>query len=229
MEINERKITFLYKAGCAFLPDRCPYCDTPVYPGELCCEKCRKNLKFTEYRTYAKGGFPCTSTFPYVEQYKAAVTRFKFCGRKQYAYSMARMMADTILREYKSIDFDLITYVPIHRLKLKERGYNQCKLLAKNLSRILNIPCAATLVKTRNTVPQFTIKKPGQREKNVKGAFRVMNQESVKDSIKNKRILLIDDIITTGSTMGECAKALDKCTPESIHCVTFAISVVKTT
>ncbi len=225
MKITERKITIPYKIGCAFLPDRCIFCDTPVRPGEIYCKRCAKKLKFIRYNTYAKGGFVCISTFPYVEEYKDAVKRFKFSGRKQYAYSMARLMADTILREYKDEEFDLITFVPLHKQRFHERGYNQCKLLAKELSRILDIPWENTLVKTKHTEPQHTLKKPADREKNVKGAFKVIN----KKSVKNKRVLLIDDIITTGNTMGECAKTLDKCKPQVVRCATFAISVVKTT
>ncbi len=225
MNITERKITLLYKTGCAFLPDRCPFCDKPVRPGELHCKKCRKKLKFIRYKTYAKGGFPCVCTFPYMEEHKAAVTRFKFNNRKQYAYPMARMMADTILKEYKDEEFDLITFVPLHKQRFNERGYNQCKLLAKKLSSILGVPWKATLVKTRHTEPQHTLKKPLAREKNVKGAFKVIDENLVK----GKRILLLDDIITTGNTMGECARTLDNCMPASVRCATFAISVVKTT
>ncbi len=225
MNITERKITLPYKVGCIFLPDRCPFCDRPIKPGELCCKYCSKELKFINYKTYAKGGFDCISTFPYAEKYKAAVKRFKFKNRKQYAYSMARMMADTILREYKDEDFDLITFVPLHKQRYRTRGYNQCKLLARKLSRILDIPYKATLIKTRHTDPQHTLKKHADREKNVKGAFKVTD----KNLLKNKRILLLDDIITTGYTMGECARTLDKCNPASVKCATFAISVVKTT
>ncbi|MBQ4569514.1 MAG: ComF family protein [Ruminococcus sp.] len=225
MKITDRKITLLYKAGCAFLPDRCPFCDIPVKPGELYCKDCSKKLKFIRYKTYAKGGFDCTSVFPYTGEHKAAVTRFKFNNRKQYAYPMARMMADSILKNYPEEEFDLITYVPLHKQRHRTRGYNQCKLLARKLSRILGIPYKSTLIKTKHTAPQHTLKKPADREKNVKGAFRVID----KELLKNKRILLLDDIITTGYTLGECASTLNKCKPASVKCATFAITVVKTT
>lgn len=225
MNITERKITIPYKIVCALLPDRCPFCDIPVRPGELYCSKCRKKLKFISYKTYAKGGYDCVSTFPYADEHKAAVTRFKFSNRKQYAYSMARLMADTILREYKDEEFDLITFVPLHKLRLRERGYNQCKLLAKKLSRTLGIPYKTTLIKIKHTEPQHTLKKPEEREKNIKGAFKVID----KKLVKGKRILLLDDIITTGNTLGECAKTLDKYHPQVLKCATFAISVAKTT
>ncbi len=225
MNITERKLTFLYKLGCAFLPDRCPFCDKPIKPGEIYCNKCKRTLKFISYKTYARGGFVCVCTFPYTEKHKAAVTRFKFNNRKQYAYSMARMMADTILREYKDREFDLITFVPMHKQRFRERGYNQCKLLAQKLSNILGIPVENTLEKTRHTEPQHTLKKPAAREKNVKGAFKVIDEKM----IRNKRVLLLDDIITTGNTLGECARVLDSCGPDVICCATFAISVVKTT
>lgn len=176
-------------------------------------------------RTCTKGGYPCVSTFPYTDHFKSAVVRFKFNNRRQYAYQMAQMMAATIRREYPEENFDLITYVPLHKERYKERGYNQCELLAKKLSRILGVPAVATLCKIKNTKPQHTMQGTKEREKNVKNAYKIIN----KDLVKNKKILLIDDIITTGHTLGECAKTLDKHKPSGIFCATFAVSVVKTT
>ena len=225
MKISEKQANIIHKAVCTLLPERCPYCDTPVAPRMLCCNSCRSKLNFCEYRTYAKGGFPCVSTFPYIDLYKDAVTRFKFTKRKQYAYQMARMMADTIARDYKDKEIDLITFVPLHRISYAKRGYNQSELLAKELGFMLGIPCKATLVKTKYTEPQHTKKKPSEREKNIKGAFRAQNPKL----IEGKNILIIDDIITTGWTLGECANELMKHSPQNIYCATFAISVVKTT
>lgn len=223
MDIKERKITFPYKIFCAFLPERCPFCDIPIRPGELYCRKCQRRLKFTDYRTYAKGGVECICTFPYTDEYKATVKRFKFSGRKQYAYSMARLMADTIRKKYADRNFDVITCVPMHKHSITERGYNQSALLAKKLSFMLGIPYKPLLVKTKLTKPQHSLKKPKERENNIKGAFRITN----KSYLRRKRILLIDDIITTGNTLGECARTLYKGAPEDICCATFAISVVK--
>ena len=172
-----------------------------------------------------KGGFPCVSTFPYTDNYKSAVTRFKFHNRKQYAYQMARMMAVTILLEYSEENFDIITYVPLHKERQKERGYNQCELLSKKLSEILSIPSIPTLIKTKRTQPQHTVSKAKDRIENVKNTYKVID----KNLVKNKKILLIDDIVTTGNTIGECASVLDKSGAACVFCASFALTTAKTT
>ncbi len=225
MEIHNRKYPKLHRLLCAFLPDRCPFCDKIIEDGKLCCDKCKKKLSKITYKKPAKGGFPCISSSPYTEHFAEAVKRFKFKNRKQYAYSLATIMAESIVKEYPYETFDYITYVPMHKIKQRERGYNHSKVLAKKLSSILQIPLTSTLVKIRNNQPQHNIKKATEREKNVKGAFKVADKEFVK----NKKVLLIDDIITTGNTLGECARMLHMCKPASIHCATFAVAIAKTT
>lgn len=225
MEIHNRKHPKLHKLLCIFLPDRCPFCDKLIETGKLRCEKCKVNLSKTSYNKPAKGGIHCISSSPYTEHFAEAVKRFKFNNRKQYAYSLASIMAENIVKEYPDETFDYITYVPMHKIKERERGYNHSKLLAKKLSQILQIPLASTLVKVRNNQPQHKLQKAAEREKNVKGAFKV----SDKELVKNRKILLIDDIITTGNTLGECARMLNLCKPASIHCATFAVAIAKTT
>lgn len=225
MKTHKRKLSSLHMILHATLPDRCPCCDKLIRGNNLYCEKCLKNFPSITYRTNAKGGFPCVSAVPYKDSYAEAVKRFKFSNRRQYGYALAHTMAKAIATVYCNERFDLITYVPMHRLKEKERGYNQSRILAKKLSSILQIPVVTTLEKIRNNEPQHTVKTRAQREQNVKGAFKVIDKETVC----GKNILLIDDIITTGFTLGECARVLDKCKTEKILCATFAVTVAKTT
>ena len=94
--------------------------------------------------------------------------------------------------------------VPISRKRLKTRGYNQCYLIAKEISKILNINLENdVLVKKKNNKVQSTLNK-NEREKNVQSVYKLLN----KNKVKNKKILLIDDIYTTGSTVNECSKEL---------------------
>lgn len=100
--------------------------------------------------------------------------------------------------------YDIIIIVPISRERAKERGYNQSELMVKELSNIINAKIINNILyKTKNTVPQSSLNKK-QREENAKGIYKAKNCEE----IKNKKILLVDDIYTTGSTVNECAKAL---------------------
>ena len=100
--------------------------------------------------------------------------------------------------------YDIILIVPISKQRKKSRGYNQSEILAKEIAKILQIKVnSKILIKTKNIIAQSTLKKE-QRQKNVIGAYKVKNIEK----IRNKKILIFDDIYTTGSTVNECAKVL---------------------
>lgn len=225
MEIIERKFVLKDRLKNAVYPERCPYCTRVVHLGKLFCDKCAKEFTDITYHTYARGGHLTVSAVPYTDIFAQGIKRFKFDRGQQYSYQLARIMAEAIAKEYKNECFDYITYVPLHPKKFEERGYNQSELLAKDLSRILGIPTEKALKKTRNNQPQHSIKKASEREKNVKGVYKL----SDKSIAENKQILLIDDIITTGNTLGECAKVLYEGKAQCVLCATFAIAVTKTT
>ena len=114
----------------------------------------------------------------------------------------------------------LITDVPLHKNRLKSRGYNQSELLAKELSQLLNLEyMPSCLTRKIDTKPQFKLDKKKRRE-NILGAF-VVNPK-IKTSIKGKRIILVDDIATTGATLRECAKILKQSGVEKVIGVTLA-------
>jgi ComF family protein len=103
-------------------------------------------------------------------------------------------------------EIDFIVPVPLHRLRLKEREFNQSEILASRLAKYFNIPLIKnSLIRTRPTPPQANLSKE-ERLKNVNGAFKLRENEL----LKGKNILLIDDVFTTGSTVDQCAKVLKK-------------------
>ncbi len=222
MEIFERKFTFGEKLKNTLLPERCPYCTKVIPLGDLYCNECADEFKGIKYHTYARGGHLTISAVPYSGIFSQGIIRFK--KENQFSYQLARIMAETIAKEYKDEIFDAITFVPLHPKKQAERGYNQSELLSQELSRLLEIPTVTTLKKTRNNQPQHSLKKASEREKNVKGAYKL----TAKAIAKGKRFLLIDDIITTGNTLGECARILCEGGAQSVLCATFAIAVTKT-
>ena len=224
MKSNIHKISLFEKFLNIAFPKRCPCCERVIANSDILCSECSKELKDIVYRKYATGGYPCVSAVAYDGVFAKAILKFKFEGKKQYSHQLATLIADAVKKEYSEEIFDYITYVPLHKVRLRSRGYNQSELLAKSLSEILGIPAIETLRKTRNNEPQHTMNAK-KRSENVKGAYRVID----KNLVEGKNILLLDDIITTGNTLGECAKTLDKHLPRSINCVTFAISVIKTT
>ncbi len=127
-----------------------------------------------------------------------------------FVKDLAKTLASLIIIHFQLIekggnfsDFILIP-VPLAKRKLKERGFNQAEEISKELSSFLAIPLISNcLIKTRETIPQVELATEARKE-NTKGAFLVKN----KDLIKEKKILLVDDIYTTGSTMEECARVL---------------------
>ena len=119
----------------------------------------------------------------------------------------------------KELSIDCICYVPISKDSLKKRGFNQCSVLAKNISSILDIPVIDCLVKVKETKEQKLLGKE-ERMKNILDAFEIKN----KEKLFKKNILLIDDVYTTGATINECKKNIEKCNINKIYLLTIAKS-----
>ena len=130
---------------------------------------------------------------------------------------LADLLCQIIIEKELSIDF--ICYVPISKDSLKKRGFNQCSVLAKNISSILDIPVIDCLVKVKETKEQKLLGKE-ERMKNILDAFEIKN----KEKIFKKNILLIDDVYTTGATINECKKNIEKCNINKIYLLTIAKS-----
>lgn len=218
------KTTTKRKLKSIFFPERCPYCRDVVRPCEIYCKECRDKIPRHTYKRNILGVYEVLSVAPYDDIFKDAIIRLKFKKREQYAYQLAQLMAIKLKEEFEVLSFDSITYVPLHPEDFKKRGFNQCELLAKYMSEALNIPYEALIKKTRKNEAQHDLP-ASKRRKNVEGVFRPVD----KKSIKGKRVLLIDDIVTTGSTLSECVKILENNGALEIYAMTFAVSLLKTT
>jgi ComF family protein len=118
--------------------------------------------------------------------------------------------------------YDVMTPVPLHPRRLYERGYNQALLLCREIGSLWEMPVNDTdLVRSRWTMPQIQLS-PKERERNVKGAFTV-----VGDGFRDKRVVLVDDVYTTGATVAECARTLSRCGAQSVGVLTLARVVIK--
>lgn len=144
----------------------------------------------------------CTVLWYYKENVRSSLLRYKFSGRRSYSAAYARLLAMKL--QESELAFDLITWVPIHPSKKRRRGYDQVELIALALSEELEIPAVRTLKKIRKNKTQSTVHGTAQRKANVLGVYAPVNPEC----FQGKRVLLLDDIITTGSTMRECARIL---------------------
>ncbi len=202
-----------------FFPVRCPYCERVIDKTEYACENCKKQFPAPSVIKCCTGGFQCTSPFPYEGIFKDAVSNLKFKNCGSYSKQLSFVLVNSIVESFPQSNFDIITCVPMHKKHLKIRGYNQAKLLAEECSKIMNIPYADTLEKFKENKIQHTLKAK-ERAENVRGVYRVIN----KSSVKGKKILLIDDIVTTGNTLGECAKTLMKSGCKSVYCAVLCTS-----
>lgn len=153
----------------------------------------------------------------YDDALKELVHSFKYKGKTVLAKIFSKLMIDYIKDNPEIIDVDLVTIVPLHKERLREREFNQSLLIANPISREYSLVLINTLEKIRKTRYQNELLK-SERLKNLKKAFSVSPGADIKD----KKILLIDDIMTTGSTLGECAKTLLSGGAKSVKCFTLA-------
>ena len=186
-------------------PRKCVLCRKILSTRQMnLCDKCRaEQPEFIR----AKRNIPFiahwTALWYYRDKVRPSILRFKFFGQRSYADRYAELLAPKLETTLEG-RYDLITWVPVSALRNLRRGYDQSELLAKALGTRLQAPTVRALKKIRHTPPQSSIRDNALRRANVLGAYRVPNPEDVR----GKRILLIDDVVTTGATASECAKTL---------------------
>ena len=206
-------------------PPKCPFCGKLLSEDESdLCRKCRMTLP-EAHTPIQRGEFYtcCHSVFYYDEKVAQSIKRFKFHGMRQYSEVYGRLLAMLILRE--RIDFDLLSWVPSSDKRKRSRGYDQTLLIAQTVAQELNVSCHRLLIKTVDNVRQSTISDSAARRANVLGVFECRDEAVVK----GKRVLLIDDVITSGATLTECARVLMTAGAASVECATFAATKEKVT
>jgi ComF family protein len=178
----------------------CGVCGKKIFSksdGEMKCYNCRQ----TE-RSFDRG----YSVSVYEESIKTMIHAYKYKQKKYLRHTLGTMMYDGIVRNVNYMDIKYIVPVPLHWRRYYARKFNQACELIKYTSKKLHIPILKrNLRRVRYTVPQVDLM-PDERQENIKGAFKVIYPEQ----IKGKDIMLIDDVMTTGSTANECARVLKK-------------------
>ena len=192
----ERLLDLLY-------PPKCAFCRKLVRDGRMLCPDCEKNLPFPEKELQVQH-FPhlalCASPLYYTGDVKKSLQRYKFHGAAAYCRIYGELMADC-MKEH-AMKANLITWVPLSGRRLRKRGYDQAKLLAEEIARRTGAEVRRLLIKQVHNRAQSGAGSPEERAKNVKGVYR-----STGDAA-GKRILLVDDIVTTGATLSEAAEVL---------------------
>lgn len=159
---------------------------------------------------------------PFQDPIKGLIHRFKYEHRVQLRRPLALLTAELLAPFAAEFAPDLIVPVPLHVRRLRSRGFNQALLIAELLSKKWDIPLSRRgLRRIRWTEPQITLS-AAEREKNVKGAFQVRKPPE----IAGRRVLLVDDVYTTGSTVAECCRTLKKAGADKVFVVTVARAVV---
>ena len=202
-------------------PPKCLLCRKVLAEDELdLCKACRidspqcsntqKKLPFID---------SWSAVWYYEDTARRSLLRYKFRGMRSYARGYGRLLAMQLLKDHPE-DFDLLTWVPVSRLRKWKRGYDQVELLACSVGRELGLEPIPLLQKHRHNRPQSGIVGDAQRRANVLGVYRVVNAQDIRD----QRILLLDDIITTGATASECARMLLTAGAKEIHCGAMAVA-----
>lgn len=153
----------------------------------------------------------------YEDSVRESLLRFKFRGARSYGEVYGRLVAMKLLETVEG-DFDLLTWIPVSPLRKLRRGYDQVELIAKSVGAELGVEPVPTLKKIRHNRPQSRISDGAKRRANVLGAYCVMDPEVVS----GKRIVLLDDILTTGATMSEAARMLKTAGAKEVHSAAVA-------
>lgn len=199
-------------------PDKCLLCGKLLQtPGIYLCPKCLAGtpeaLKLKQKIPFLSGAF---ALWYYEGAVRISILRYKFRRRRGYARDYGITLAGKLAEFQKQ--YDLITWVPVSSLRKLKRGFDQVELVTRILCKELGVPPVPCLKKIRHTPPQSGIASAAQRRANVLGAYKVLDPEMVK----GKRILLLDDIITTGATISECAKTLMATGAKEVYGVAIA-------
>ena len=198
MELVKGLLDLLYPRRCAFCHRITPY-------GEPLCKSCAGKLPLTlglEQRQKLSHIPICVSPLRYEGDVRRSLLRYKFQGRREYAKIYGDFLSKCI--DENEISCDIITWVPLSARRLRRRGYDQARLVAEELAAKRGVPCAALLRKIRDNPAQSGTGSPEKRRANVAGAYTAVNESA----FRGKEILLIDDVMTTGATISECARVL---------------------
>lgn len=214
-ELNEDKLFTICDECLPSIPfiegNSCIKCGAPLHSDYIICLNCKDNPKYFEKNI---------SVLSYTGAIPMLIQNFKFDKMKYLGKPFSEMIALKLKEE--ELPIDLIMPVPLHKDRRKERGYNQAELLLQELSEF-NIPIIKdNLIRIRYN-PQQAVLSKTERISNLEGAFKVLN----KAEIKNKNILIVDDIYTTGSTLNSVSKTLIEAGANKVFCITLCHALQK--
>lgn len=201
-------------------PPKCVFCGRVLNKNdESICSKCIESLPFAENHGRQDGeSFDfCVSPLYYVDVVRRSILRYKFKGAVNYVSVYGRLLAECI-RGCPDLKYDIISWVPLSSKRERSRGYDQAMLLAEATALELDDVAVETLKKPQDVQAQSELGDKTERSRNISGAYIAVDSEI----ITGKRVLLIDDIVTTCSTLDECARVLLKAGAAGVVCASLA-------
>ena len=204
-------------------PPRCAFCAKVLSPGSPAsgiCTDCAAALHRTGPATVSQNGdcfSRCLSPLFYQGLAAQSIRRYKFSGKACYHQAYGPLLRSCLSRNLNEPP-DLVTWAPLNRWRRYRRGYDQALLLAREAGALYGQEPVRLLEKVRNTRPQSSLSAEKRRQ-NVRGVYRLAPG---CPNLEGKRILLVDDVITTGSTLSACAAVLTAAGAEDVVCLTLA-------
>lgn len=222
------------------LPRRCVLCQRALEDGDpFLCPRCAEHLPRTHGQA-AQAGMHfsrCLSPLWYDEAVRESFLRYKFNAHWHYSHAYGQWMWDCLRRQEPDWQrFDLVTWTPLSLPRYLRRGYDQSKRLAQVVAAHSGLPLVSTLVKHRHIAAQSGTASAQERWENVQGVYRLRsgsvspgqqhpNTSSSLRDLHGLRILLVDDIITTGATLEEASRVLQSGGAAEVCCLTLARSI----
>lgn len=216
-------------------PNRCGVCNKVIRINETYCPSCEIKLRRLPHYvsllwSHGNANFRpdyvvpkfsgCLAPFFHKEGSRKLIYCYKFKNRLELADILADEMANMYEKYYADFGIDLMTAVPMRFFGKLQRGYDQVDELCKRLEKRIDLPYVKLLKQTGRKKPQHTIPHARLRPDNVRGIYSFIE----KNDVRGKTILLVDDIITTGSTVNECSKMLLKAGAKEVFCLSATIS-----
>ncbi|RHR11102.1 ComF family protein [Pseudoflavonifractor sp. AF19-9AC] len=202
-------------------PPKCPFCHVVLEDPEAgLCPDCQVSLPWLTGQAaerkieFADG---CYSPLAYRDRVREGVHHLKFHRCRASTAPFGMLMAQCA-RDHLTEKADAVTWTPLSRKRLRQRGFDQAELLARAVGKELGLPVVPTLEKFRNTQPQSSLTEAAQRRANARGAYRLRPGAQVS----GQRLLLVDDVVTSGATLDECAYLLKQAGAQRVWCLTLA-------
>ena len=216
-----------------FLPRICPSCKNKLNPFEkFICSHCLGEIKYagikrikSEYESkFLSEGiisdFCSLYIFEKDKELQNIIHSIKYNENFRLGINLGKIVGSELNEVILEWAADLLIPIPLHHLKKAERGYNQSYFIAKGISTICKIPVNHKVIKRNRFTPSQTALKLQERKENVRDAFSIKKQ----DQIKGKKIIIVDDVITTGSTITECGRKLLEAGAEKIYALSPAVA-----